>query len=329
LTRPRSNSLRDPLLRLIAAPALALILIAGGCSDDSDSGDDASSEEGEQAEEVRTECEEPAEEGDTGALEAVEERGEPEVEPRKDPEPGSTVLIEGDGEEIPAEGSVEIHDVVYVASSGEVQESSWDAGEPTSVNIAEVFPAFSEAVVGQKVGARIEIVVPVADIYGGEVPPEAGFAADDVMVFVIDVISTGEADDAAPETDEAALEAAKERGEPEVEVPEEVPTELVIIDDVEGEGSVVCEGDSVVALYKGVGMNSGEVFDTTWDDGQPVPFSLDGVIQGWTEGLPGMRVGGRRTLVIPAEMAYGDNPPSEDIEPGEALVFTVDMVGAG
>ncbi len=315
-----------------------MILLAGACSsDDSDSSPDSTEgteETSAVSEEVLAECEkrdeaeEPAEEeAGPGALDEVMARGEPEVAPRESPEEGSTVLIPGEGEDVIANGSVDIHTVFYVASSGEVFDSSWDQGEPNTVNLTEVFPEFSEAVADQKVGARVEIVVPVSSIYENGAPAEAPFTDDDFLIFVIDIVNTGEPDSLA---DEEAVAAAEERGEPEVEVPDEVPTELVIIDDVEGEGDIVCPGDTVVAHYKGVGMNTGQVFDSSWDRDEPASFPLDGVIRGWTEGLPGMHVGGRRTLVIPADMAYGDTPQDgSGIEPGEALVFTVDMVGAG
>ena len=121
------------------------------------------------------------------------------------------------------------------------------------------------------------------------------------------------------------LEEIHERGKPSITVPDAPATELGSTDDVEGTGAEVAPGATVTVHYVGVGQQSGEEFDASWDS-QPVTFALEGVIKGWTEGLVGMKEGGRRTLVIPAELAYGDNPPSPDIAPGETLVFTVDMI---
>jgi peptidylprolyl isomerase len=74
-------------------------------------------------------------------------------------------------------------------------------------------------------------------------------------------------------------------------------------------------------------MNTGQKFDSSWDRGQPIEFGLDQVIAGWTQGVPGMKIGGRRVLVIPADLAYGQNPPpGSGIEPGEPLVFVIDLV---
>lgn len=127
--------------------------------------------------------------------------------------------------------------------------------------------------------------------------------------------------------DSAVLEEIEDRGKPQLGATDPV-TELVVTDEVEGTGDVVGPDDFVTAHYVGVSASTGEEFDSSWDRGEPVEFPLSGVIQGWSEGLVGMKVGGRRTLVIPADMAYGDNPPpGSGIAPGETLVFTVDLVG--
>jgi peptidylprolyl isomerase len=80
-------------------------------------------------------------------------------------------------------------------------------------------------------------------------------------------------------------------------------------------------------MYTGVGQVSKEQFDTSWDTGQPIVFPLSGVIKGWQEGLKGMRVNGRRQLVIPGALAYGNagRPPASGSN--ETLVFVIDLVG--
>ena len=83
----------------------------------------------------------------------------------------------------------------------------------------------------------------------------------------------------------------------------------------------------MTAHYVGVSASTGEEFDASWNGGQPISFPLTGVIPGWSEGLVGMKEGGRRTLVIPADLAYGDTPPpGAGIAAGETLVFTIDLV---
>ncbi len=121
-------------------------------------------------------------------------------------------------------------------------------------------------------------------------------------------------------------EEIEARGKPTLGATE-VVTELVITDDVVGQGEEVTPGATVTAHYVGVSASTGAQFDASWDRGAPISFPLDGVIRGWSEGLVGMRVGGRRTLVIPGAMAYGANPPpGAGIAPNETLVFTVDLV---
>lgn len=116
------------------------------------------------------------------------------------------------------------------------------------------------------------------------------------------------------------------RGKPQLGATDAV-LELVITDDVVGTGDEVTPGATVTAHYVGVSASSGAQFDASWDRGAPISFPLDGVIRGWSEGLVGMKVGGRRTLVIPGDRAYGANPPpGAGIAPNETLVFTVDLV---
>ena len=125
--------------------------------------------------------------------------------------------------------------------------------------------------------------------------------------------------------------ASKEFGtEPKIGKPEgDPPCTLFAEDLTDGKGKGV-EDVSKTYLwnYEGVAWSTGEKFDSSFDSKQPAPFALQQVIPGWTEGLQGMQPGARRQLIIPAEQAYGQNPPpGSGIEPGETLVFVVDLVG--
>jgi FKBP-type peptidyl-prolyl cis-trans isomerase len=115
-------------------------------------------------------------------------------------------------------------------------------------------------------------------------------------------------------------------GKPDVPMPATAPAKLTIKDLKVGTGPVVKPGATVVANYVGVSCSTGTQFDSSWDRGQPASFPLTQVIPGWTQGIPGMRVGGRRLLVIPPDLGYGNQSPSPDIKPGETLVFVVDVV---
>lgn len=105
------------------------------------------------------------------------------------------------------------------------------------------------------------------------------------------------------------------------------PTTLIKEDLKEGTGAEVTPGSTVTVNYVGVTCTTGKVFDSSYGRGQPASFSLDGVIKGWTDGIPGMKVGGRRLLGIPADQAYGaQGSPSGGIGPDEPLWFVVDVI---
>jgi len=117
---------------------------------------------------------------------------------------------------------------------------------------------------------------------------------------------------------------------PDIEIPEGAPPcDLVIQDIVEGDGAKAKEGDSLQVHYVGVSWSTGEEFDSNWTKGSPIELSLMQVIPGWQQGIPGMKEGGQRQLIIPPDLAYGDNPPSAAIKPGETLVFIIGLVKAG
>jgi len=106
--------------------------------------------------------------------------------------------------------------------------------------------------------------------------------------------------------------------------------ELQKIDTQPGTGETVKPGETVTVDYTGAVANTGIIFQSSKDMGQPVPLSLKQVIAGWSQGIPGMKVGGTRRLLIPAALAYGNNPPQGSGIPGGAdLVFDVTVVKIG
>ncbi|WP_328916964.1 MULTISPECIES: FKBP-type peptidyl-prolyl cis-trans isomerase [unclassified Streptomyces] len=116
---------------------------------------------------------------------------------------------------------------------------------------------------------------------------------------------------------------------PEIDFPGgEPPAELEIKDIWEGDGPVAKAGDTVSVHYVGVAFSTGEEFDASWNRGAPLRFPLGAgrVIAGWDQGVQGMKVGGRRQLIIPAHLAYGDSGAGGAIKPGETLIFVCDLV---
>jgi peptidylprolyl isomerase len=117
-----------------------------------------------------------------------------------------------------------------------------------------------------------------------------------------------------------------EKPTPSLPVGSVPPADLQIKDIKVGTGAEVKDGDTVTANYIGISCSSGKQFDSSYDKGQPATFELSGVIPGWKKGMVGMKVGGRRQLIIPPGDAYGDKPTSPDILPGETLAFVIDLV---
>jgi peptidylprolyl isomerase len=118
---------------------------------------------------------------------------------------------------------------------------------------------------------------------------------------------------------------------PEVDFPGgDPPTDLEITDIWEGDGATATAGDTVKVHYVGVAYSTGEEFDASWSRGDPLEFRLGAgqVIAGWDQGVQGMKVGGRRQLVIPPSLAYGDRGAGHTIAPGETLIFVCDLVSA-
>ncbi|XVX21992.1 FKBP-type peptidyl-prolyl cis-trans isomerase [Actinomycetota bacterium] len=116
---------------------------------------------------------------------------------------------------------------------------------------------------------------------------------------------------------------------PEIDFPGDTPPSDLVIEDITvGDGAEAKAGDVVRAHYVGVAHSTGEEFDASWNRGAPLDFQVGvgQVIAGWDEGIPGMKVGGRRKLVIPAHKGYGDRGAPPVIKPGETLIFVVDLV---
>lgn len=115
---------------------------------------------------------------------------------------------------------------------------------------------------------------------------------------------------------------------PTIDIPAEpAPVDLVIEDLVSGDGEEAQAGGMVKVHYLGVDYETGEEFDSSWDRGEAAEFPLTGLIEGWQEGIPGMKVGGRRELTIPPEKAYGPAGGGHPLS-GRTLIFVIDLLEA-
>lgn len=154
-----------------------------------------------------------------------------------------------------------------------------------------------------------------------------GFAAVLAATVLIVVLARGGGD-----SDGGGETTAEVREKPTVEVPAgEPPRELVTEDLEEGDGEEASSGDQVSVHYVGVEFEGGQEFDSSFDRGEPFSFTVGGgeVIPGWDQGVEGMKVGGRRRLVIPPDLAYGSEGQPPDIGPNATLVFVIDLISVG
>ena len=116
---------------------------------------------------------------------------------------------------------------------------------------------------------------------------------------------------------------------PEIDFPDSPPpSDLEVTDLAAGEGDEAVAGKTVRVHYVGVAHSTGEEFDASYNRGEPLSFRLGAgqVISGWDQGVQGMKVGGRRKLVIPPHLGYGDRGAGGVIKPGETLIFVVDLL---
>ena len=152
-------------------------------------------------------------------------------------------------------------------------------------------------------------------------------ASAGLLAIVVGIVLIARAGD-----EEAATTTADAGEKPTVEVPDgPPPAQLEVEDLTEGDGEEVAAGDQLTVEYVGVDYASGEEFDSSFERPDPFQFELGAgeVIEGWDEGLEGMKVGGRRQLVIPPDLAYGKQGQPPAIGPDATLVFVIDLVEIG
>jgi peptidylprolyl isomerase len=148
-----------------------------------------------------------------------------------------------------------------------------------------------------------------------------------ILAIVVAAVLIGRGGDGDDDSSSSGLTDTSVK--PVIEVPDEPPpTELVSEDIVTGDGATAEQGDTVEVQYVGVDYKTGEEFDTSWGGGQPFSFQLGGgqVIPGWDQGVEGMKVGGRRELIVPPDLAYGEQGSPPAIGPNATLVFVIDLL---
>jgi peptidylprolyl isomerase len=254
-----------------------------------------------------------------------------------------SVVIEGSGVEVAAGDDVLIDYALYNATSGaKIEDSGYTETSPTVLRIdpnAPVFSGVSLTVACSTVGSRVAGVIPASQAFGPDGAPEFGMEPGDGLLLIVDVV--GIKPPPVPPLDRLEGEPSEpsdgfpsisydDAGAPVVVIPEgDVPTEFALEALITGDGAVVGAADVVVVDYHGVNWNTGEVFDSSWERGQPGTFPTGGVIPGFRDALVGQSVGSRVVVIIPAALGYGPNGGTEDgsIGPEDTIVFVIDILG--
>ena len=275
--------------------------------------------------------------GETAKLDSVKltEKGDKEApgveftKPLEVAEPTVKVITEGSGERVKANQIAEISILALNGTDGTTLEDTF-AGDPEPLELNDELKTSSaviyNAFVGAKIGSHLALAVP------GKAAAE-GSEAQPSQLLVVKVLSAKAAPTVLdkPEGETVAPPAGlptvteNDKGIPEISVAGvAAPTALVSQELIKGTGPEVKETDTLTVNYVGVTLTEGKVFDSSFDRGEKATFPLTGVIKGWTQGLTGKKVGSRVLLVIPKDLAYGDEGQGD--AKGD-LVFVVDILG--
>ncbi|QJW96034.1 FKBP-type peptidyl-prolyl cis-trans isomerase [Frigoriglobus tundricola] len=235
----------------------------------------------------------------------------------------------GTGTPCPEGAEVTIHYTGWL-TDGKVFDSSKERGQPTTFKLQNLIKGWQEGIPGMKPGGIRKIVISPDKGYGSRGSPPK-IPGGSTLIFEVELIAS------APSTSTTAGSGAMASG-PGQSMPsdqsnggtddpglKDIGDGLKIRDLKEGTGEPVKPGASVLAHYTGWTVD-GKVFDSSHKRGKPMQFSLNGVVQGWSRGIPGMKPGGIRKLVIPAALGYGEQGYPPDIPGGATLIFEVEIV---
>lgn len=314
----------------LAALALGAALALTACASDEPS--EAEAGEAVCTPEVQAAASTPAQPSpsaeDVAAVDAIQVTGDPGAEPTVTftapltvTAPTTRIVSEGTGADLVEGQQVSINYVVMAAADATLVGSTWAEGQsPEVFTLGDAsYELLNTPLLGHKVGTRLVLASQGAD-----------------GTYQVSLIEVAEAKEALSRAEGEPVEPAEglptvelaEDGLPTVTIPAgyEAPAELVVQPLIKGEGPEVTEDQTVTVQYAGC-LFDGTSFDSSWSRGTPTSFPLTGVIPGWTQGIAGQTVGSQVLLVIPAELAYGDQE-SGGIPANSPLIFVVDILDA-
>ncbi|RYE80332.1 MAG: hypothetical protein EOO74_02300 [Myxococcales bacterium] len=247
--------------------------------------------------------------------------------------------IEGDGDKVAADDTVQVHVTLYNGKTGKKLVSTLDEGASaltTSKEQQNLFPVLLDAFAGHNIGSRVVVEAAPADAYGDQGNEQIGVAADTSVVMIADLIKKVEILD-APKGETVTPKA----GDPKLKLKGDVPSgfdftgatkpnKLKVVTLIKGDGPKVEKGQSATVNYLGSVWGSQEVFDASYPRNQtfPVQVGAGGVIKAWDQGLEGVTVGSRILIIAPPSLAYGAQGSPPKIPKNATLVFVVDVLAA-
>lgn len=239
------------------------------------------------------------------------------------------VLVQGDGAEVKDGDQVKVHLWIGDGYTQQKAYSSYDGAPQTlTVDSKNLSKVFLEALQGRTIGSRVEVTAPASAAFGAQGNPQLGIGNQDSILVVVDILGeykVPEPKDVSASKLPAVLE---KKGDPVgfdwKGVPKPDPKgDLLRAVIKEGNGPTVTTDMTVTADYLGEVYRAKKPFDESYSK-KPVPFPLTQVVQGWTYGLNGLKVGSRVLLQIPPDLGYGDQKQS-GIPPGSTLYFVIDI----
>ena len=312
------------MLRRVRRPAAAavpllLALTLAGCGDD-DGGTTPGAEEGFEAVSIT---------GDFGKKPEVEWKSRLEAEKTE-----TEVLVEGDGDEVEEGDQVEVN--VWIGNGWTQEEAYTTYGKggsaPETFTVDDqLTPIFRDALLGQTVGSRVAVAAMSSEVFGEQGNPQMGIGNQDGVLLVLDLMKMFEPPEPVDVNPSRLPKVVEEKGEvvsldfTGVEKPYAKGNLLRAVVK-EGDGAEVTPQSTVTADYLGMVYKGKKPFDESFS-GEPAEFSLQQVVQGWTYGLSGLKVGSRVILQIPPALGYGEQE-QENIPAGSTLYFVVDIVSA-
>ncbi|MET8325344.1 FKBP-type peptidyl-prolyl cis-trans isomerase [Streptomyces sp. NPDC005181] len=245
------------------------------------------------------------------------------------------VISEGDGAKLKNGDAIQVNYLGQAWDSDKPFDNSFDRKQPFDLTLGAgmVIKGWDQGLVGQKVGSRVELVIPPDLGYGaqgqGDIKPNA------TLVFVVDILKATQIPVSAKGTEVAQdnvdlpkVGTNTDGKAPSVKIPEKTdpPTKLVSNYILESKGDVIKETDSVVVNYVGLLWKDGKTFDSTYAQGKTQTFPLAQVtLKGLKNGLIGKKIGSRVLLVVPPDQAFGDKA-QQSIPAKSTLVFAVDLL---